>query len=367
MACGVFAIALFLRLYLLNEIPPGLFIDEGANGLDALAVLRGDHALFFARNRGREGLFIYTIVPFVAWLGRIPLALRLPAALANIGTVLALFWLGNLLFGQYRQSTMPWRGLLIGGVAAGLMAVSLNQTILGRIAFRVNLLLPLLTVAIAALWLGFQQRRLTYLILAGICTGLLPYTYIPARFFPILLLLWAVVHVLVERPSMPKLRRCLFPVLLYLTISTLVATPLLVHFIRNPADFISRSDSLFVFNAVVNSGDPLSTLIRNMLDHLAALGFRGDPNWRHNYDGRPLLNPAEVFFFWFGLAVALAHWRSGAYRLLVIWFAVMLLPAVLAVDNAPNTLRMMGMTPAIYLLIGVGIWHSAFGVRQLMI
>ena len=37
---------------------------------------------------------------------------------------------------------------------------------------------------------------------------------------------------------------------------------------------------------------------------------------------------------------------------------ILLLPAMLARDAAPNTLRMIGAVPAIYLLAGVGVWEA---------
>ena len=43
-ALGVFAVgglALFLRAYRLDQIPPGVFRDETSSALDALAILRG--------------------------------------------------------------------------------------------------------------------------------------------------------------------------------------------------------------------------------------------------------------------------------------------------------------------------------------
>ena len=131
-----------LRLHRLSDIPPGLYHDEGAHGVDALRVLEGEHAVFFPENNGREGLIVYAVAPFVAVLGRTMLALRLPVALASAGTVFVLFWLGQVLFGKDEESgrPTPWRGLLIGGAAAGMLAVSLSQTILGRNAFRINML-----------------------------------------------------------------------------------------------------------------------------------------------------------------------------------------------------------------------------------
>ena len=56
--------------------------------------------------------------------------------------------------------------------------------------------------------------------------------------------------------------------------------------------------------------------------------------------------------------MALIRWRWPAYRLLPIWLAAFLLPAVLAYEAPANTLRLIGTVPAVYLCIGVGLWHA---------
>ena len=87
-----------LRLYRLDELPPGISQDAGAHGLDALQVLRGEHAVFFPRNYGREGMIVYGVALATLLLGRIIPAIYFPAALASAGTVFSVFWLGQLLF-----------------------------------------------------------------------------------------------------------------------------------------------------------------------------------------------------------------------------------------------------------------------------
>ena len=90
-------------------------------------------------------------------------------------------------------------------------------------------------------------------------------------------------------------------------------------------------------------------------------GFRGDLSRDYNFTGRPMLNPWEAFFFWFGLGMAAWRWqRQPAYRLLLLWLGVLILPAMLAQDvvKGPSTVRMLGAAPAIYLLIGVGTWEA---------
>ena len=133
----------------------------------------------------------YAVILPITLLGRTELALRLPAALAGAGTIFVVFWLGQLLFGRDEESgqATPWRGLLIGGVGAGLLAVSIGQTILGRTAFRNNLFVWLLCLCLALSWEGWRQRgsggAWWRVALAGVCTGLLPHTYISGAFHAI--------------------------------------------------------------------------------------------------------------------------------------------------------------------------------------
>ena len=187
-----------LRIHRLSELPPGLFFDEGANGLDALQVLRGEHAIFFPENNGREPLGIYLAALAISILGRTELAMRLPTALASSGTVFAVFWLGWLLFGRHEKggNATPRRGLLVGGLAAGLLSVSLGQMVIGRTAFRVNFLPLILCLCVALLWEGWQRRSWWRIALAGACAGLLAYTYPAARLTPFLFLLFGMSTVL---------------------------------------------------------------------------------------------------------------------------------------------------------------------------
>ncbi|MGB1253205.1 MAG: hypothetical protein ACPG8W_21510, partial [Candidatus Promineifilaceae bacterium] len=52
-------IAAAFRFWGLGTLPPGLYSDEAFNGLDALSILNGQHALFFEANNGREPFYIY--------------------------------------------------------------------------------------------------------------------------------------------------------------------------------------------------------------------------------------------------------------------------------------------------------------------
>ncbi len=399
---------LLLRFQRLSELPPGLYFDEGIHGVDSLQVLRGEHAVFFTHEtRKLEGLLTYTIAVSTIFLGRTLLAMRLPTALASAGTVFLVFWLGQLLFGRGKCGRpTPWRGLMVGGVAAGLMAVSIGQTIIGRVALRPNFLPLLLSLSLALLWWGWPRPVQTgapagsasagenerpkqlsswwRIALAGFCAGLLPYTYIAARFTPFLFLLFglSLLPRIGERESERK--RCRgesgrhrFPHLdlslwsgglignanwigIFVGVTALVAAPILIHFALNPEDFSPRSGVLWIFHPTYSNGEPLRAFLENLRMHLLVFGFRGDTNWQYNFGDRPMLGLGEAVFFWFGLCIGAWYWRRPAYRLLLLWLGIMILPAVLARDFTPppNTLRMFGAVPAIYLLTGVGMWEA---------
>ena len=373
------AVAL-LRLQRLSELPPRLYYDEGAHGVDALSVLQGEHAAYFVENNGREGLIVYAVALSTALLGPSVLAIRLPTALASAGTVFLVFWLGRLLFGKDEESgkATPWRGLLVGGIGAGILAVSLGQTVIGRTAFRANFLPLLISLCFSLLWVGWRQRSGWRIALAGVCAGLLPYTYIAARFAPLLFLLFGLSFLVPwgrgEHGGKGRAKNAILPYSsrlyslikselswagIFLGVTALVAAPILVYFTLHPEDFIFRSSQLSVFQPSSSQGDPLGALLENVWAHILALGYRGDPNLRYNVPGQSLLNPFEAFFFWLGAAMSLWRWRWPQNRLLLLWLGLMLLPAMLSKDhNVPNTLRMIGATPAIYLLIGVGVWEA---------
>ena len=107
---AVVLLGAFLRIWLLGDLPPGLYHDEAYNGLDALALVNGaefpifheaweqyqqdafaEHApeptrapVYFAGNYGRESLHVYGMAIAIQIFGATPLAVRLIPALAGI-------------------------------------------------------------------------------------------------------------------------------------------------------------------------------------------------------------------------------------------------------------------------------------------
>jgi 4-amino-4-deoxy-L-arabinose transferase-like glycosyltransferase len=341
---AIIVLAAVLRLYALDRLPPGLYHDEAYNGLDALNVIRGQHPIFFEANNGREPLFIYLVALSVSLLGRSPLAIRLVAALLGILTVPATYWMVRELLG--RQEAL---------LAALVTATTFWHLNLSRVGFRA-VSLPLFT----ALWLGFfarglhRQRRCDW-ALAGVFLGLSSYTYLAARFAP-LILLGLVVYWLARHQSIPWRG-----LLLLGTCACIVASPLLIYAFRHLDTFLERSAQVSIFNPDINQGNLAGTVLRQVLQTLGMFNWRGDFIPRHNLPYRPVFDLGMGLLFLLGLIICLScAARQQDCALLLISWAVMLLPTILA-EGAPHFLRAVGVLPILFVFPAVGcrsVWHA---------
>src|SRR5512146_3046374 len=93
---AILLLAAFLRLYRLDELPPGLHYDEAFNATEAQKVLAGvERPLYFTGDLTEEPLAIYTTSLVFGLVGASPWSLRLVSALAGILTVAALYALAH--------------------------------------------------------------------------------------------------------------------------------------------------------------------------------------------------------------------------------------------------------------------------------
>jgi 4-amino-4-deoxy-L-arabinose transferase-like glycosyltransferase len=336
-ALGVAAI---LRLWQLGDWPPGFYRDEAWNGLDALGVLDGQHALFFPANNGREPAYIYLTAAAVALFGRSVVAVRLAAALAGTVTTLLTYLLARSWFG--------WR---TGLFAAWLWAVTLWPVHLSRLGLRPVLLVPALALAF---WLGtlaYRRNRPHLWLLAGVAYGTSFYTYLAARFtlVPVLLLLS---YLFLNRPQ--QRRRLLAGVLWGGAPTLLTVLPFALLAWQQPDLILGRSDQVSLFNEAINQGDFWGTLWRHTWRTLGLFLWQGDTIGRHNPPGRPLFDLFLALPFLGGLLWSLRNWRRPAAAALLFWVSLMLGPTLFA-EDAPHFLRATGILPAALFLPALGL------------
>ncbi len=337
-----------LRLYRVASLPAGLHFDEAANGMLGLDILAGELPVFFSAYNGREALYHYLVALCIELFGRNVLAVRLPAALAGIALVIVVFLVG-------RRSIGTGGALLAAGATAGASwLLHLN-----RIGFRANLLALTLSLWAWLLLRGLAAQRWRDWFAAGVLLGLTAYTYLAARFVPILVLALLLYLAIWQRPL---LRRSWCGGLLMLAIAALIALPLGLHFVRVPSDWGERTGQVWVC-ADLEPAACLTQIGLNTWRTLGMVGVQGDPQLFYNLPHTPVLPVAVGWLFYVGLLLALRRWREPALALLLLWWSIMVVPGILSV-NSPSYVRTIGAAaPTMIIwalpLVGVARWMQA--------
>lgn len=334
----VVGVAVALRFWQLGTLPPGLYRDEAFNGLDALRVLNGEHAIFFTANNGREPAYIYLTALLVTLFGRSVTAVRLGAAIVGVVGVLPVFLLGR-----------AWFGPRVGLFAAWLWAVTLWPVHLSHLGLRIILLPPILSIVF---WLGtvaYRRQKWWLWLLAGLVYGLTFYTYLAVRFTPLLLLL-VLLYLLWQRGW-----KRLGPGVGWFMLGTAVTLfPLGLFYATHLDLLLGRSGQVSIFNPAINHGDPFGLLLRQIASALGMFIWRGDTILRHNPVARPLFDPLTAVPFLIGLVWCLRRWRQPAVGITLLWVGAMLSVTILA-EDAPHFLRAAGILPAILFIPAVGL------------
>lgn len=145
----ILLIAATLRFVQLEQVPPGLHVDEAANAWNAYTLLKtgkDQHGvswpIFYTRAFGenRSTMYIYALIPFQAVGGLNVWTTRMPAAFGGVLTVLVIFFVGARLFDR-------WTGL----VAAGLLALNPWHIQISHYAFQASLVPLLVLLSLVAL------------------------------------------------------------------------------------------------------------------------------------------------------------------------------------------------------------------------
>lgn len=357
-----------LRLIALDRFPPGLHFDEAVYGLLARDILHGARPVFFSAYTGREPLYMYLMALVQALVGVNTLAIRLTSALIGIATLPLTYLLARELFDRR-----------VALLATGVLALSYWHLTVSRNGYPNVLIPPLEALSVYFLWRGCSSDRYSGIsdrcsvtgdrcsvntehrfALGGFFAGLVLYTYLAARFFPIALLVIAGYAFVVARERF--VRRLPGLGVAVLTAAVTVA-PLAWHFFHHPHDFWERASQVSPLRAASGAGGVLRLFAHNAWQTLGGFLVRGDPRPHFNLPGKPIFDPMLGAFFLLGLAVALRRWRRLPYGIVLLWTAVMCLPGVLTADLQPATQRMFGVFPALAILPALGL---AWGYEHVM-
>jgi 4-amino-4-deoxy-L-arabinose transferase-like glycosyltransferase len=359
---GLLLIAFFFRVWMLNDVPPGLHHDEVIIGQVAKDILRGHFGVYFTAGYGHEPLYHYLVAGMFGAIGANAFVLRLTSAfIAMLGLAATYTFVRRLFSPVVAIGTLAW------------MSISLWPVFFARVGLR-GITLPLLTTLTAYfLWRALfdtdggiegqrngekETSRITHhtarFVLPGILLGLTLYTYQASRVFPVIFGLF-LLFVLIQRWCASRTtHHALRIVLTFFLSAVIVAAPLILYLtVINPSAESRVADLSGPLNQL-RVGNP-GEVIASTLNTLAMFTYRGDAVPIYNVSGRPVF--PEILgaaMFIAGLLISLWRWKRPAYALMLIWFFISLVPAMVT-PFSPNFVRTIAVWPVPFVFAGLAM------------
>lgn len=323
----ILGIAAFFRLYRLGEIPNGMFMDQGNEGLMALKILHEKFRPFFEIPEFENpALLLYSLAAWFVAFPATQFGFYLFFAVMGLATIPLAYW-------TLRQLTGPRVALLSMFIFAvmrwhfnfcrnGFPTVQVPFYMFGTLAF---------------LLFGLRSNRRWPFVVSSLFFSAGLYTYNSFKLFPLLLIVLAAYEFFADRTRFLKNLRS---ILVFASISLVLASPLLYRWTTHGIGSREASNSLLSDVKGQHSLKPVWTMVKK-----TAFMFNreGDDNERHNLANHRMLDDVSASLFVVGLFYAISRARRRKYFYALAGIAVMSLPCLLSVVPA-HANRMLGIT-----------------------
>jgi hypothetical protein len=368
---GLSALAAALRVPWLDRIPAVLTGDEGAMGLEAVKVLKGEQVNPFSTGwTSHPTLYFYNLALYLRFLGQNVPALRLASALAGTFTIPATYLLAR---SSFDKSIATLSALFLAGyhVHVHYSRLALN-----------NVWAPFATVVtLLCLWAGLRTRQSWLFAVGGIAMGLGQYTYFGARLLPLVVCAWLLYLAFVTHESSAQngagsgkgtgqvlslagngSRLVIFWLAFILTL-----LPLSWFFIEHWIAFTARMDQVGVFGST--GSDPTQEgyffpLASGLFQSVTAFNYARD---RSIFYGPPLplLHWLSGIGFVFGVVETIRCRRAASCGLLMIWLASTVIVGGALMNHPPESPRLLFAAPATAILVALGLTRLGERMGQL--
>ena len=322
-----------LIFYKFTVIPTNLALDEVEFAKIALVLGEKSYVPYTSYATGHSTLYFYLILLSFKLFGINTFALRLPAALFGIGSALMIYFVFKEIWNR-KDSVLPFLGALFFLFSRWYFNFS-------RFAFEATFLIFLELTALLFLFKFLRKVNAKELTLTAVFSGLAFHSYYPGRIFFLLPL----VALLIKK----YFRQTAYFLLIFL----IVASPLLIYNFQHPAERV---------------GGLLITNVGMLFDNLKKLALmfvaNGDMNGRHNFPGKPSLNPIQLLLFVPGLFLAFKGLKKTENYIFLIYFLLGIIPVLISLPSQnPNMLRSVTVLPPIAyfsVLTTAAFFHSKF-------
>ncbi len=346
----VLFLALFLRAYNINSIPPGIYPDEAVNANDASEALNsGNFQIFYTDNNGREGFFINLIALSFYLFGIGLWQLKLPSIIIGIFTIFVVYLLTKEIFKETKYKKHSEKIALLSSF---FIATSFWHIDFSRIAFR-GILTPLiLSFAVFFLLLALRKNKWYFFVITALMFSVGGYIYPALLPMPFLAIFAFLFFYFKSKNSFDDvdLKIYIRNILLFISISFFIFAPFFNYFSNNFQDNSKRYSQLSIFS----SENYLYEISKNTASTLLQFNIKGDCNPRHNYNCQAQLFWPIGIFFIIGIITFFIHRKTTSFSILLFWFFLLLLPAILTNEGLPHALRSIGSLVPAYIFAGFG-------------
>ena len=320
---GIFAVAIFFRLYRTDSIPVEPFSDHAEKILDVYEITQGDYSIFFPRNTGREALQMYwtVLVANLFGTGLSYLSLKLGTALLGILTLPYIYLLGKE-FGNER----------VGLFALFLFGIAYWPNVISRIGLRFPLYPLFAAPTLLYLIRGLRTGNRNDFILSGIFLGVGLHGYSPFRIMPILVVVAFGIYFLHAQSKANRQQGFLWFVIIVIT-SLFVFLPLLRYWMEHPDQFGYRAFSRLGSVETALPGPAWQIFLSNLYRGLLMFNWDDGEIWVNSLPHRPALDIVTGALFVIGivlLIVRYARQRDWRDMVLLVSIPVLLMPSILS-------------------------------------
>jgi 4-amino-4-deoxy-L-arabinose transferase-like glycosyltransferase len=361
LAIGVIVLALVLRAYHVDTIPPGFWGDEGNDAIEAQDVLQGRFPSPFNTDwGGNPAMKAYVNALSFLIFGQNIFGLRMVGAIAGTLSIAGIYLLGRELFGP--------RPALLGSLFLALSRWHIHRSRYDTVVMQG---VPIQVFGYYFLLKGFRTGRDSDFAWSGLLFGFSLNFYHGNRIAPIIIAILLIYEF--GRRGLPFLRRYFRPLVVCLLAALLLFAPLGAFYITTPQALIGRADTVWLFNNRGHLGgmygprSDVEYVLLQVRDTLFMLNVSGDPSPVVNWQRKPMVDSLTAIFLVLGVAYGLWHWRERRYFFLLLWpFLTLLLGSAFTI-GAPNGSRTVGAIPGLLLWAGVGldlVWRQTEAVLR---
>ena len=343
-AVVLIALGILVRFYKLDVIPPGCWIDEAINGLEALDIIRtGRHQLVITSQRAAQSsLFLETLtLPFQFGIEPGVLVVRTVAAV--IGS------LGVALYFLFLRAAFSTKVALIGTV---FLAFSHWHNNYSRWGVEIIMSPTFQALGLWLLFSGFKRGKKWLFALSGAALGLGLYTYQNYRLFLVAMVFFALYLLAFHLTTVKRYWQGLA---LFVLAGLIVILPEGIFALSHPQAFSERAMQTIVWLGVEGQPEVIRARLSDSISRtLLAFQYEGDENGRHNLPKAPLLTFVPALFLPLGMLVCLSRFRRMEYALAILWFFFGILPGAITWE-APHASRLLDAISPIFIFAALGL------------